>query len=532
VFIARNRDASRFVGRQLIEPLRVAVRAELHGRGRYPVFDGPDVYSAWQRIPSLGWTVTLGAPVAVVDVPRRRSLMMLAAAGLIVTLVGSGIAIVWGRRISRAMRSLAESAIAIGRGGVSTHRPSTIEEVDAVGRALEAAGGRIAEQTAALLASQARIRRLVDSNLIGIVFGEGRRLVDANEAFLRMTGDSLDELRRGALSWRGLMPADCCPIDGAPAAAVPQEWPACEGEYVRNDGTRIPILVGGALLEPVGPQWVVFVLDLTERQRADEERRLRAEAEAANRAKDDFLAMLSHELRTPLSAILGWTQFLRSPRLTDAQIADALDRIERSTRLQARIVDDLLDVSRIVAGKLIIDKRPVRLVPIVMDALAALGQEADIKGITLLTRFDPAGGTVLGDAERLQQVVLNLVGNAIKFTPSGGHVEVAIAADIGRVVMTVRDTGEGIEPAFLPYVFDRFRQAGGDNGNRSLGLGLAIVRHLVELHDGAVRAESAGRGRGAVFTVELPALRSTILDDGRRLVKILPPGQERFTNRG
>lgn len=170
------------------------------------------------------------------------------------------------------------------------------------------------------------------------------------------------------------------------------------------------------------------------------------------------------------TAILAWTEMLRRGRLREAQAAEALELIERSTRLQARLIDDLLDVSRIVAGKLTIERRPVEMASVVKDAVAALGR----------------------DAERLQQVALNLVANAIKFTPSGGHIEVAVAADAARVTLTVRDTGEGIEPGLLPHVFDRFRQGGATKDGRSLGLGLAIVRHLVELHDGTCAPRAPG----------------------------------------
>lgn len=505
VLIARNRDPERFVGRELIEPIRRAARAAPHGSGRYPVYDSPDVYAAWQRIPSLGWTVTLGTPVALVDAPLRQSLLMLGAAGLIVTLVGGGIAALWGRRISGAMATLAAAAGEVGRGGVPAHRPSSIDEVDAVGRALEAAGKTIANQTAALVASQTRIRRLVESNLIGIVFGEGWSIVDANDAFLRMVGESRENLSRRVLRWRGVTAPGCRSDGDAPVTHAQDEWPAYEDEYVRADGSLMPILVGGARLEPAGSQWVAFVVDLTERKRAEDERRLRIEAEAANRAKDEFLAMLSHELRTPLTAILAWTRMLKTGRLREQPEAEALERIERSTRLQARLIDDLLDVSRIVAGKLTIDRRLVEMPGVVRDAVAAVEQEAEARGIRLRAAVDSGNGAVLGDAERLQQVVINLLGNAIKFTPPGGDVEVAVAGDGARVVLTVRDTGQGIERDLLPHVFDRFRQGSGTTDSRSLGLGLAIVRHLVELHDGTVRAESRGPGRGATFTVELPA---------------------------
>jgi len=235
------------------------------------------------------------------------------------------------------------------------------------------------------------------------------------------------------------------------------------------------------------------------------ERAARAEAEAANRAKDNFLAIVSHELRSPLTAILGWCRMLRSGRLPPADGDRALDTIERSTRLQAKLVEDLLDVSRAAAGKLDITTRSVDLSAVAEQVVESHRPRAEAVRVHLIG--DVSGGVaVLGDAERLQQVIGTLVANALKFTPAGGDVVVSVRrdADIARIV--VRDTGEGVDPMLLPHVFDRFQR--GDSASRGreggLGLGLAIVKYIVEAHGGVVRAESAGSGAGATFTVDLP----------------------------
>jgi signal transduction histidine kinase/ActR/RegA family two-component response regulator len=251
-----------------------------------------------------------------------------------------------------------------------------------------------------------------------------------------------------------------------------------------------------------------------ERLRAEEERNLllvkeraaRQEAEAANRAKDEFLAILSHELRTPLQSMLGWLALLRGGRLEPRAAGRALETIERNTRTQAQLIGDLLDVSRILAGKLRLDRRPVNLVRVVEAAIDAVRSAADARRIRVAAARDPAAADVSGDPDRLQQVVLNLLSNAVKFTPEGGTVTVQVQRSGDHALVRVSDTGRGISPETLPHVFERFRQ-GDSTATRAhggLGLGLAIVRHLVELHGGSVRAESAGQGQGATFTVDLP----------------------------
>jgi CheY-like chemotaxis protein len=229
-------------------------------------------------------------------------------------------------------------------------------------------------------------------------------------------------------------------------------------------------------------------------------------AESANRLKDEFLCTVSHELRTPLTAINGWALMLQAGRLDAAQAARALDTIVRSARAQNQLIDDLLDVSRVITGKLRLDVAPVKLDSIIHAAVEAVRPAAEAKGISLSAQLDPAAETVSGDAERLQQVVWNLLSNAVKFTPQGGQVEVSLNRAGSRVDIAVADDGQGIKPEFLPYVFDRFRQEDGGTNRRhgGLGLGLTIVRHIVELHGGTVHAASEGLGKGATFTVELP----------------------------
>jgi signal transduction histidine kinase/ActR/RegA family two-component response regulator len=232
----------------------------------------------------------------------------------------------------------------------------------------------------------------------------------------------------------------------------------------------------------------------------------RAEAENASHLKDEFLATVSHELRTPLTAIIGWTHMLRSDGLDKAAKTRALQVIERNAKALAQLVEDILDVSRVITGKLRLNVEAVDAAAVINAAIDSVQLAAETKGIQLGVTLDPSARHIAGDASRLQQVVWNLLSNAIKFSPSGGRVEVRLERADSGVQISVSDTGDGISPAFLPYIFDRFRQADGTSTRRhgGLGLGLSIVRHLVELHGGTVHAESAGEGCGATFTIHLP----------------------------
>jgi PAS domain S-box-containing protein len=288
---------------------------------------------------------------------------------------------------------------------------------------------------------------------------------------------------------------------------------------LRGDGTEVPVEISLSPLETDGRTLVVAAIrDITERKRAEEERAklihaeaARAEAEAANRAKDEFLAVLSHELRTPLQAMLGWTHMLRSGRLAPVAAQHALDVILQNIRHQTQLVSDLLDVSRIIAGKLQVDLSPLDLAVVIDSALETVRPVAQAKGVRLVATVDPDAEPVLGDADRLRQIVGNLVSNAVKFTPEGGRVDVRLDRAGGRTRIVVRDTGRGIAAELLPHIFERFRQAdtSATRLHGGLGLGLAISRHLVDLHGGTITVESAGDGQGASFTVELPIAGAT-----------------------
>ncbi len=241
-----------------------------------------------------------------------------------------------------------------------------------------------------------------------------------------------------------------------------------------------------------------------------------------NRIKDEFLGTLSHELRTPLAAILGWTQLLRERGVPDVELSHGLQVIERNARAQTKLIEDLLDVSRISTGKLALNKKPTAVASLVRGAVEAMQVQADAKGVSLSMSIGHEQVEVLGDPDRLQQVVQNLLSNALKFTPRGGRVGVVLERVGGRARLVVTDTGRGIHGDFLPHVFDRFRQADSTStrSHGGLGIGLTIVRHIVELHEGTVAAESPGEGYGATFTVDLPLLEIGRRRDARRVVPL------------
>jgi PAS domain S-box-containing protein len=244
-----------------------------------------------------------------------------------------------------------------------------------------------------------------------------------------------------------------------------------------------------------------------DRQRLlESERVARSEAERANRLKDEFLATLSHELRTPLNAVLGWATALRASHSPPQELAHGLETIERNARVQAQIIEDLLDMSRIISGKVRLDVQRLDLPAVLAEAINTVRATASAKGVRLQKIIDPLNAPVTGDPNRLQQVFWNLLSNAIKFTPKGGRIQVLLERVDSHVEVSIVDTGEGISPEFLPYIFNRFQQADASTTRRhgGLGLGLAIVKELVELHGGSVRVKSAGTGKGATFIVKLP----------------------------
>ncbi|MFS0515035.1 ATP-binding protein [Nostoc sp. UIC 10607] len=282
-------------------------------------------------------------------------------------------------------------------------------------------------------------------------------------------------------------------------------------------------------------KWFGTCTDIHEQKQILEERAhlleleqiARAKAETANRIKDEFLAVLSHELRTPLNAILGWSKLLQMGRLDKAKTSEALATIERNATLQVQLIEDLLDISRILQGKLTLNITKINLESTVLSALQTMRLAAETKLIEVSTVFEAHVGQVMGDSTRLQQVVWNLLSNAVKFTPKGGKIEVRLEQADGYAQIIVSDTGKGISAEFLPFVFDYFRQADSTTTRNfgGLGLGLAIVRNIIEIHGGLVKANSHGEGKGAIFTVSLPLLQdeSPSLTDEQNYVPLLTP---------
>ncbi|PZV12334.1 MAG: hypothetical protein DCF22_12695 [Leptolyngbya sp.] len=254
---------------------------------------------------------------------------------------------------------------------------------------------------------------------------------------------------------------------------------------------------------------------------AIENAQLYREAQEANRMKDEFLATLSHELRSPLNAILGWTRLLTTRKFNEATTARALETIERSAVTQAQLVEDLLDVSQIIRGKLRLNIQPMDLTHAIQAEIATVQPSAEAKNIQIQFLVKPDIGLISGDCDRLQQVVWNLLSNAVKFTPENGQITISLERYHSHIHLIMIDTGKGIDPEFAPFVFDRFRQADSSSTriHSGLGLGLAIVRHLVELHGGTVNVSSAGENQGSTFTVKLPLMPEVTATQPQREVK-------------
>jgi PAS domain S-box-containing protein len=346
-------------------------------------------------------------------------------------------------------------------------------------------------------------------------------------------------------------PEDLPAFEASIREAMRKKLPQLQGEFriVRADTgdvrwiearSRIFYDAQGAPLRLIGTD-----MDITERKRAEAEREelfvreqaAREEAEAANRMKDEFLTTVSHELRTPLTSILGWARMLTGGRLTGPQARHALEVIEQSAQSQTRLVEDVLDTSRIITGRLKLDAQPVAIEHVFQAAVDVVRPSAEAKGISLNSVVDESGDVVLGDANRLQQAIWNLLSNAVKFTNEGGRVEARLGRAEGQIEIAVTDTGIGIESGFLPHVFDRFRQADSTSTRTygGLGIGLAIVRHVVEMHGGGVSASSPGKGQGATFKIRLPlisAARMTQLEVTRVEAPPTPPIEREVSENG
>jgi signal transduction histidine kinase/ActR/RegA family two-component response regulator len=355
------------------------------------------------------------------------------------------------------------------------------------------AGGKLADLQASLLHAQAGSRSTAMANEVQ---GKGKFLMDA----FRRNSAALETIQRRLLEERRKQEA--------------QARFFSQAVLVTTIVLSLLLVAAAAMISRrFDDRRMMLEKEIAERRRAEEyreallvsERAARSEAERATKLKDEFVATLSHELRTPLNAIVGWASILRMDRRGET-ITQGVEVIERNAKLQAQMIEELLDMSRIISGKLLFELEPTDLAELVEAAVAAVRPTADAKGVLLNTTVSRCRN-VNADAARLQQVTWNLLTNALKFTPRGGRVNIALREIEGQVEMTVSDTGQGIKPEFLPFVFDRFRQADASTTRRhgGLGLGLSIVKSLVELHGGSVEVDSPGEGRGATFTVRLPA---------------------------
>lgn len=376
----------------------------------------------------------------------------------------------------------------------------------------ETAAEELRRSESALRASESRFRRLVESNMIGVVFGKtDGRLVNANQAFCQLIGRSLKEIRNGQVTWTQITAPEY--LHTIPR--VVQELSTngiCapfEKEYIRPDGTRVPVLLGVAMLEGSQTDTVAFTIDLTQQKRQQQElSRARDAAEAASRAKDRFLAVLSHELRTPLTPVLAITTAGQQDSSLPQSVREDYALIRRNIELEARLIDDLLDLSRITHGRLSLQARIVDLHEVLKSAIeVCFPDEVAMKGLQVVTELGATEHHVRGDPDRLQQMFWNLIKNAVKFTPAGGRITVRThnPPETGRILIEIADTGVGIDTNDLPRIFDAFEQGefSMKYGSGGLGLGLSIAKGLVEAHGGTIAAHSAGPGKGATFFVTL-----------------------------
>lgn len=396
------------------------------------------------------------------------------------------------------------------------HRAKSVAEEKAKEAQREAAEREEAEKTAR--ESEERFRNVADTAPVLIWLSNTNKVCTwVNKPWLDFTGQTLEEEIGQVLTDR-VHPEDFqrC-LDTYQTSFNTKRSFSIESRLRRKDGEYRWIINNGVPHFGTDGAFLGFIgscIDIHERKQVEQEReqlltdarKAYAQAAVASRMKDEFLATVSHELRTPLNAILGWTQMVKNGIVGPDQFTKAIDTIERNARSQAQLIEDLLDVTRIVSGKLRLNIREVDLVPVISAALDTVRPAAEAKSITLEKTFTDLPSLVSGDPDRLQQVVWNLLSNAIKFTPKGGRIEVKLERVHSQAQITVIDTGKGIEPEFLPYVFERFRQADGSTTRKhgGLGLGLAIVKNLVELHGGQVSAHSGGDGTGATFAVQLP----------------------------
>ena len=537
VVMARTRGEAQFVGKVPSNDFQQVLARMSEGSWRSTMLEGTPAYASMSRSPLTGWTVGIGMPARDLDQTIRSSMLALVLAGIFVLAIGVVCAFVLSSLIVKAMSAASSAARALARGEPVMPLPSHIAEAEELSTGLLEAGSildaRIRERDQALLAERvARSASEKDEARLSVTLRSIGDAVITTDPAGRVT--LLNPVAQALTGWSEAA------ATGQPIETVfhiveedtrkPVENPVSkvfrEGHIVglanhtvllSRDGRETPIEDSAAQIRSADGALIGIVLvfrDASERRESERRRQLllnreqsaRREAEALSRSKDDFVATISHELRTPLNAIFGWVRLLRSGNLNETQHAHALEVVERNTRAQAQLIEDLLDMSRVVTGHLRLDLRRVELPAVIQAAIDAVRPAADAKGLAIHVDLDPRVGQISGDPDRLQQVVWNLLTNSVKFTNKGGRIDVSLTGEGSEAVLKVRDTGIGMAPDLLPHVFERFRQ-GASSASRAhggLGIGLALVRHLAEMHDGTVIAESEGEGRGSTFTMRLP----------------------------
>ena len=539
VVMARTRGEAQFINKPPSKDFQQFAARTNEGSWRSTTLEGTPVYSSMSRSPLTGWTVGIGIPADEMEAPIRNSVLALVFVGALILGIGIVSALVLSSFIVRAMSGASAAARALARGERVLALPSRIVEAEELSTGLlEAAtilDARIRERDQALLAERvARSTSEKDEARLSVTLRSiGDAVITADPAG-HVT--LLNPVAQALTGW-----TEAAAI-GQPVERVfhivqeetrkPMENPVSkvfrEGRIVglanhtvllARDGRETPIEDSAAPIRGADGSLIGIVLvfrDASERREAerrkqavlDREQEARRAAENLSRSKDEFVATVSHELRTPLNAIFGWVRLLRSGSLNETQHAHALEVVERNTRAQAQLIEDLLDMSRVVTGHLRLDMRHVELPGVIQAAVDAVKPASEAKEIEIAIELDARVGPISGDPDRLQQIVWNLLTNSVKFTNKGGRIEVSLKAEGSDAVLCVKDTGIGMPAELLPHIFERFRQ-GASSASRAhggLGIGLALVRHLVEMHGGTVEAHSDGEGHGSMFTIRVPTL--------------------------
>jgi PAS domain S-box-containing protein len=553
VIMARTRGEAQFVGKPPSNDFQQAVSRMNEGSWRSTMLEGTPAYASMSRSPLTGWTVGIGMSAEDMNAPIRSSMLALVLIGAFILAIGVAGALGLSSFIVRAMEGASVGARALARGERVVAQPSRIAEAEELAIGLLEAGtildSRIRERDQALLAERAarstsekdEARLAVTLRSIGdavITTDPAGRVTLLNPVAQALTGWS----EAGAIGqpietvFRIVQEDTREPVEN-PVSKVFREGRlaglANHTLLLSRDGSETPIEDSAAPIRAVDGALIGIVLvfrDASDRREAerskqamlDREQEARRAAESLSRSKDEFVATVSHELRTPLNAIFGWVRLLRSGSLNETQHAHALEVVERNTRAQSQLIEDLLDMSRVVTGHLRLDMRRVELPGIIQAAVDAVKPASEARDLTIGIDIEPGVEPISGDPDRLQQIVWNLLTNSVKFTNKGGRIEVSLRAEGSDAVLRVQDTGIGISADLLPHVFERFRQgvSAASRAHGGLGIGLALVRHLAEMHGGTIEARSDGEGHGSLFTLRVPMLGARAVTERSLLTSV------------